>query len=487
MILNKLYIKNFKLFKTLEIDFRNINIIKGLNNDNPNQSGNASGKSTLIESIVFGLYGDVSGLNLQDLMRTGEKESEVVLEFLNGTSTIKIIRKIPSSLTIVCDGQEIQANTLKIKQAWIDERFGTLDEFRKFRCIDTKKGINLLELGSISLRKTLMEFMDNIFDQARKNLLAEKNEREQFNISKRKDKFFLSNKRLEILKTGLKKYTTDLAEIRKDNEALSKIIRDYASSISSNERLIYKINETLGKLNISKKCPTCSTLLTSNISEEIIETNKKDKENFEKENLILGQEKSEQEEAQEQISNTIESLTKKQYLTQTYLLKLEQAFKFSEYKYTLKDVEEYSTAIKILDDFALFYISSWLESLVVIMNNLLLPLDLTIKLENNKDFISIYDGETKLKYEQLSSGQKIFLGSIFKLSLMMQNNMMSGLILIDEGINNLDSTNFTQFVNILKSLQYQSFIVYQNVEQLDDVNNIVIYRDNGESKKYIDK
>lgn len=96
MIIKSLKINNLQLFKSVEATFDKINIVSGINKDNPNESGNGSGKSTFVlRAILFVLYGYVEeGLTLKDLIRFGEKEANVELEIEENNKTYKIIRKI---------------------------------------------------------------------------------------------------------------------------------------------------------------------------------------------------------------------------------------------------------------------------------------------------------------------------------------------------------------------------------------------------------
>lgn len=96
MIIKSLKIKNLQLFKSVETTFDKINIVSGLNKDNPSESGNGSGKSTLVlRAILFCLYGYCEeGLTLKDLIRFGEKETSVEIEIEQDNKTYKIIRKI---------------------------------------------------------------------------------------------------------------------------------------------------------------------------------------------------------------------------------------------------------------------------------------------------------------------------------------------------------------------------------------------------------
>ena len=96
MIIKSLKINNLQLIKSAQVDFEKVNIISGINKDNPSESGNGSGKSTFIfRAILFALYGYCEeGLKLVDLIRFGEKEASVEIELEENNKTYKIIRKI---------------------------------------------------------------------------------------------------------------------------------------------------------------------------------------------------------------------------------------------------------------------------------------------------------------------------------------------------------------------------------------------------------
>ena len=157
MIIKSLKINNLQLIKSADVQFDKLNIISGINKDNPNESGNGSGKSTFIlRAILFVLYGYVEeGLTLKDLIRFGEKQCSVTLECSLNNDHYKIIRTIPTQIQIFKNDIEIQANTNTIKQKIINEAFDDIHFFKQYRLVDSK-GINILDLGITSLRKTLM-------------------------------------------------------------------------------------------------------------------------------------------------------------------------------------------------------------------------------------------------------------------------------------------------------------------------------------------
>jgi DNA repair exonuclease SbcCD ATPase subunit len=98
MIINKVVLHNFQLFKDQEINLGQLNLVTGLNRDSKETngvlSGNGAGKSTILNAIVFGLFGEVSGINLIELIRIGEKECTVILECSINNEQYRIERKI---------------------------------------------------------------------------------------------------------------------------------------------------------------------------------------------------------------------------------------------------------------------------------------------------------------------------------------------------------------------------------------------------------
>ena len=99
----------------------------------------------------------------------------------------------------------------------------------------------------------------------------------------------------------------------------------------------------------------------------------------------------------------------------------------------------------------------------------------------DKDFIKVFDNEQILKYDQLSSGQRCFLSVIFKLSILMQQNK-TGIILMDDGLNNLDTINLINLITICQTLPFQIIAVYQSKVEIEGIKQFIVTREKGESK-----
>ena len=481
MIIKSLKIDNLQLFKSINATFDKINIVSGINKDNPNESGNGSGKSTFVlRAILFALYGYCEeGLTLKDLIRFEEKECSVICEITNNNEHYRIIRKIPSELQVFYNGEEIQANTATIKQQFINEHFGDVNFFRQYRCVDLKNGINVLDLGIVSLRKTLLGFIEGIFTEIRTRLLAQKVERERYSIDKKLYKHYLSVKRLDILNASLIEIGKDYQKFEKDKGIQQGIINQIKSEISSRDKIIYYKQQEMKKVD-EGICPVLKTKC-----EKITPKNKSPNLGITKEidiltgeiNIYKKQLKNE-EESIEYYDDTLSILRNKESKAREKLLRLKGAFQFADYKYTKADIVIYDEAIKILDSFAGEYIKEWLGSLSIILNNLLNKMNIRVEFTADKDFIKVYDNEQILKYDMLSTGQKCFLSVIFKLAILMQQNK-TGIILMDDGLNNLDSINLTNLISICQTLPFQIIAVYQSKVEIEGVKQFIVIREKG--------
>jgi chromosome segregation ATPase len=256
MKLTKLTLKNFGLFRDIELIPQSINLIRGINYDNPKDSSNGCGKSTLFKlAILFLLFGETCGKKLERTISFGHKNAEVEGEIIHGNNTIKIIRKIPTKLQVFVNGIDKEFNSPTIAQNYLNEIFGDYTFFKKYCLVDTKS-INLLDSlddsrSIVSFKKELMAFIDTEFAPHRESLLAKKNERELYSVDKRLYKFHLSKKRLEILESGLKRIQEELNNVNKDRETQQESINKLNGEIKSTESKIEFFYEQENDVNNS--------------------------------------------------------------------------------------------------------------------------------------------------------------------------------------------------------------------------------------------
>jgi hypothetical protein len=324
-----------------------------------------------------------------------------------------------------------------------------------------------------------MGFIEGIFTEIRTRLLAKKVERERYSVDKKLYKHYLSVKRLDLLNASLDEMKNDALKFLTEKDTQQGIIGQIKSDISSREKIIYYKQQEMKKVD-EGICPVLKTKC-----EKIAPKNKSPNLGITKEIDILKEEinnyKKQLESEEESIgyyNDTLSSLDNKVEKAREKLLRLKGAFQFKDYKYTKADIVIYDEAVKVLDSFAGEYIKDWLSSLSVIINNLLQPINISVEFIADKDFLKVYDNGQILKYDQLSTGQKCFLSVIFKLAILMQQNK-TGLVLMDDGLNNLDAINLTNLITICQTLPFQIIAVYQSRIEIENIKQFIVIREKG--------
>jgi DNA repair exonuclease SbcCD ATPase subunit len=171
-ILKSLKINNFLSFDTLEIDFSQHGFwaISGFNNKGGDSNG--SGKSALLSSIVWGLFGKTqNGLFGKDVVRWGHDDCAVILTFSNGTNIYSISRTLKSVDFYIND--QLQQGHKKDIQDLINKTFGTdYQLFLTFNIFTKAWGNFITEIGDAGRKKLfksilMLDKIDNALNKAK--------------------------------------------------------------------------------------------------------------------------------------------------------------------------------------------------------------------------------------------------------------------------------------------------------------------------------
>jgi hypothetical protein len=460
MVLRKIVLENFKNFEGQHtFHFDKVNMIRGKN---------GSGKSTLIkDALLFAIYGH-SEVSLENLPTRGKSKScKVELHFEN----IVIKRDYPTKIFV----QEVNyppmmfANN-KVAQDWLNNRFKNVEYFRKFRMIDVQQGINILEEGRTSLRKTLFSFNDKVFNEIRNSLQTKRRQRDIYNRDNLKlDKIhYPSEKRLHVINIGVLNITESIYDLEKEITEIGQELTNL--NIKKSNLEITKDREKTEKHKILEysTCPTCSREITESIKLHLVQ-----KINYridavnKKIPILLSKIEEENDEITHLRTVKRKSQEKKEKLIRIQA-ELENRVKQKDYKWTTKDVEIMKQAIKELDNFASYYITEWIKVLEPIINDIIKKVGFTIKFDlDDKGRIDIilYKGNEEYKYKDLSSGQRLIISIAFQMSLLMERGE-AGLIIADEGFSNLDKDNLLTILELFKSSSFQLLSV---IHRLDDI------------------
>ena len=114
MIIEKLIAKNFKKHKTINLNFlAGRNLITG---------SNYSGKSTILQAILVGLYGNsMAPGTTQDLVHDGAKDFEVEIHLDTGVC----IRRTSRNSSVIGEDGEVKVRTHSAVNKWCEEMLGT--------------------------------------------------------------------------------------------------------------------------------------------------------------------------------------------------------------------------------------------------------------------------------------------------------------------------------------------------------------------------
>lgn len=489
MKIQYLKIKNIRSFKEEEFKFGKCNFITGWNEDC--HDGNGVGKTSIIQSILLLLYGSkIVNINLKKFIRTECKSAEIEGVIEIGEDLIEIKRTLKDTgsgtLKVKINNEDSNCPTSKEYQNLLIEYLGEPDQFKKFRLIDNSSGINVLDFSSTQLRKTLMGMCQDKFDNIRQKLLNKKSHYQKYNKDAVLYKHTPSQKRLKILNEAIESF--DTSELKKIQDKIKEYHNEKSKVLSNKggeEKIISIKKAQAYKLNTINTCPTCFQEVDSKYKKDILdqlnksiseaETKIKD---ISKKLRIYNDIIDTEEKKKSKIQKQKERLTTLRY-------KLESRMKQVDYKYTEKDVELIKEAISILDQFASYYITEWINTIEPIVNSYVKQLNMNFQFElNDKNDISILvtRNEEKFEYDQLSNGEKTFVSFIFKIALLLQENQQ-GLMIADEGFDSLSVENLKRVVQIIEQLPLQLIFVSHNPEiEIGNAKVLYIEKRNGISE-----
>lgn len=473
MYIKKVTLNDYKCFVGKhEFTFDKINLVSGKN---------GVGKSTLaLHSILFGIYGytevNISSLSPR-LLTNPNTYVEIELSY-NGIDFI-IKRSIPTNISIKVNGIESTLANNQLKQKYLEDFFQDVEFFRKFRMIDIKDSINILEQGNQALRKTLVNFDDSMdISTIRTNLSAKKIERDKYN----KDTSVLythypSDKRLKVLANSLSKVIKELsgveADIRENESILYEIANRKTSYLTKKAYLTTNKNSVMATNN----CPVCKQQVQKSNQATILGDFSQQINKLDNEIVIATDDWKTQQEVLNCCKEAKVWLLKKRDIALKYIHRMEARLKQKDYIYTTKDVELMKKCIGELDGFTVFFITEKLQRLEPLINTILSKLGFVVQFDidskNNFDITLIDNNKgAEFKYKDLSNGQRLLVTVAFQLALLMEKNE-SGIIIADEGFSSLDQDNLELMFDLFKNSSFQLISIVHRFDTKDpSVKNI---------------
>ena len=370
MYIDKIRIENFKsIYDPLELDFNNIKGLWKINGDV------GSGKTTIGEAVIFGLFGSIKGKNNVDLISWGKKHSLIEVWCRARNKSIYIKREINaygmSPIYVEVDGEEVIFTNKRDAQSQLENEYYDISRvtvellciisFNNFKSLatlntnDTKKFLDqvlgfyiLTQYGDIckELRNENRQKINDINNSIR-NI--------QGQINKLKD---IAN---------MARIDGDLDKVKKDRSELDEELKELTQTYKDTKELITKELEELNSklssiktLGTNKKkeidfieqgtCPTCG----APIDQSQLEIKKKERqlllESFKRVNEDIIKKRGELDNVSNEYTLEKNNVNKKLSEVNSLIYKLEeqarrQTINEDEIRNLERKVEEYNNDI----------------------------------------------------------------------------------------------------------------------------------------------
>ena len=187
-----------------------------------------TGKTTLAEAVLYGLYGTVKGQTNTQLISWNMKECEVEINLTSKNKQVHIIRNIHQPLIIEIDGKVLAASSKRNTQEILEEEVYDVPKLAVVKmCVISFNAFN--SLASMNPAET-KQFLDEIFgfklfsDYNNEIVIERKNQQnEQIKLQSIYDENVnqIENlKKKQIVQTNQLKESLDIDTIKKERETL---------------------------------------------------------------------------------------------------------------------------------------------------------------------------------------------------------------------------------------------------------------------------
>ena len=294
MYIEKIKIENFKsIYDPLELDFTNIKGLWKINGDV------GSGKTTIGEAVIFGLFGSIKGKNNADLISWGKKHGLIEVWCRARNKSIYIKREINtygmSPIYVEVDGEEVIFTNKRDAQSQLENEYYDISRvtvellciisFNNFKSLatlntaDAKKFLDqvlgcyiLTQYGDVckELRSENKQKINDIYNSIR-NVQGQINKLEDIaNMARIEGDLDQVKKDKKEYDDKLKQLTTDYKEAK---ELITNELEELNSKLSSIKTLGANKKKEIDFIE-KGTCPTCG----APIDQSQLEIKKKERE-----------------------------------------------------------------------------------------------------------------------------------------------------------------------------------------------------------------
>ena len=480
-----------------------------------------SGKTSLGEAIIWGLFGTIKKINNTHLIAWNTKACEIEINLESKGHNINILRNIKENLQIHVDGKLLIASNKRDTQQILEEEYFDVPKLTVIKmCV-----ISFNEFNSIAAMNPgeTKQFLDNVFGfktftEYNEQSVVEKKEevRQQTELNAiytetENQMQYLINKKSEQQKElsnsiDIDKLTEDRAIYVDKGKALkdkfNKLTAEYKQKDSDMYNKMVELS-TLGKVaknnyNTFKsgKCPTCGHEVDNNKIEEYKSTMLKYAASYKEIDAARIQLKNEYQPKIDELNKEISEL-------RTLISDIDTKIKIHEnnkrlinenYDALINEYKEKLVSIKSKIDKSDIEIGEWneigdlfaktlrynlLDTLIPNINSSIQyymnKLDQNYSVEFDKEFkphIYIDGYQKEISYNSLSTGQRktLDMAVIFGVLQNIIANVNFNVFFLDELFSNLDSDSRNTMLDLLNSTlaKDRSIFVINHAEMNDD-------------------
>lgn len=477
MKIKEISLTNFKNFIGKHtFSFDKMTLIAGIN---------GTGKSTIIEALIFAIWGYTPKGKLEDICTRDKAKSFNSVAVIEEKGHIyEVSRSYPLKISIKVDGKAVQQSTAEAN-AYLISVFGTREFFTKFILLDAgNPETNMLELGQVALKRIIFAGTDERFNRTREKISTIKQEREKLNADDAVIyKHYPSELRLEVLTREFDKIYSKATEIEKEIYDTEKEIRAIENRMltakNKQENLLRKKEDLNKETSVIVKqniCYACKRPLEETVKQTLFIDKDAQNREIDKELEIISGSMPDYKEGLDNLKSILDHEKKIQSeLTPTrdriayYMNRLETRLEQKQYIYSERDVLVAKKAIEELDKMSSYYLVESVRTLEPIINSVLdkISFKCSFECDLKGKFNILLDKEgIQYKYADLSTGEKLILQIAFKLAILMRDNR-ADLLICDEGLGSLAEDNLNHILEIIKSLNTQIIMVLHRYEPTD--------------------
>lgn len=517
MRLQKIRIENFKsIYGVQEFDFESLEGLVKLS------GAIGSGKTTVSEAIIWGLYGTVKDQKNPDLISWNTKMCQIDLDLVSKNRKIHITRNIKEPLKVEIDGKLLAASSKRNTQEILETEFFDVPKMAIDRMCIISFNMFKGSLANMSPYDT-KQFLDNIFgfktftqynDKVVEMKKTETNEATRLNavysdVLKQID--YLKEK--QARQQAELQNSVDTAGLREERDALVKqgvelraTIDKMTSEYNSQNQELYKKqieSKTLGtqakntyNTFRSGKCPTCGHDIEPSDVQRYHDTMMKyasSYKEYEAERAALAEKFNKDVAPYNEKINSIKSRCKE--IDNIMIVQMNKIKLLADnYDALIADYTKKAEDLKVQISKTETEVSDWnemnelftktlrynlLETLIPHINNsiqlFINKLDLQFKVSYDQEFkahIYVDTFDKEISYNNLSTGQKksLDLAIVFGILQNVIANVEFNVLFLDELFSNLDAESRNLMLSLLNEtlVKDRCIFVVNHAEMSDD-------------------